>query len=286
MKAELKTQTKTAPLRKSFLTRGATSPEHAAFLRQKRLTSLGVLGTQLLILIAVILLWEIGARLGWVNSFIFSQPSKVWAAFLAKAADGSLFYHTWITVYETLVGFLLGTLVGTLLAILIWASPFLARVLDPYIVIFNSMPKVALGPIFIVAFGQGFLSIVMMALAISVVVTTIVVYTSFRDVDANMIKLVTTFGGTRRHVFQKVVFPAALPTILSTLKVNVGLAWIGVIVGEFLVAQKGLGYLIIYGFQVFNLTLVMLALVVILIVSTLMYHLVAYLEKKSLRWRD
>src|SRR6185312_7509258 len=108
--------------------------------------------------------------------------------------------------------------------------------------------------------------------------TTIVVYTAFRDVDPNMIKLVRTFGGTRWQVFQKIVFPAALPTILSTLKVNVGLAWIGVIVGEFLVAQKGLGYMIIYGFQVFNLTLVMLALFVIMIVSTAMYHVVAYLE--------
>lgn len=270
----------------ALLTRGATSPEHARFLKKMRLTSLAVFLTQAAILILCLALWEIGARQGWINSFIFSQPSKVWASFLTMSADGSLFYHTWITVWETLVGFLLGTVAGTLLAVVIWASPFLARVLDPYIVIFNSMPKVALGPIFIVAFGQGFLSIVMMALAISVVITTIVVYTAFRDVDGNMTKLVATFGGTRRQVFQKVVFPAALPTILSTLKVNVGLAWVGVIVGEFLVAQKGLGYLIIYGFQVFNLTLVMLALLVILVVSTLMYHAVAFFEKKSLRWRD
>lgn len=117
------------------------------------------------------------------------------------------------------------------------------------------------------------------------VITTIVVYTAFRDVDGNMIKLVQTFGGSRRQVFQKVVFPAALPTILSTLKVNVGLSWIGVIVGEFLVAKAGLGYLIIYGFQVFNLTLVMLSLFVIVVVSTLMYAVVSHLENRLLRWR-
>jgi NitT/TauT family transport system permease protein len=264
----------------------AKTPDHAAFLRQQRIRTLWVLATQLLICLALLAFWEIGARQNWINPFIFSMPSKVWAQFLSMLADGSLVHHTWITVYETVVGFLLGTFAGTVLAILIWTSPFLARVLDPYIVIFNSMPKVALGPIFIVAFGQGFLSILMMALAISVVITTIVVYTAFRDVDPNLIKLVRTYGGSRRHVFQKVVFPASLPTILSTLKVNVGLAWIGVIVGEFLVAKAGLGYLIIYGFQVFNFTLVMLALFVILIVSTVMYHAVAFFEKRTLKWKD
>jgi NitT/TauT family transport system permease protein len=273
-------------MKNSWLTRGAKTPDHAAFLRQKRLRSLGVFLTQALIFVVFLAGWEISARQGWINAFIFSQPSKIWTQFLTMLQSGDLLYHTGITVWETLAGFLLGTVAGTLLAVLIWASPFLARVLDPYIVIFNSMPKVALGPIFLVAFGQGFLSIVMMAVAVSVVITTIVVYTAFRDVDSNMIKLVRTFGGSKRHVFQKVVFPAALPTILSTLKVNVGLSWIGVIVGEFLVAKAGLGYLIIYGFQVFNLTLVMLSLFVILIVSTVMYHLVAFFEKRSLKWRE
>ncbi|MGB8956069.1 MAG: ABC transporter permease [Tumebacillaceae bacterium] len=269
----------------NLLTRGAQTPDHARYLRRKRLKSLAVLGTQIALLAVFLGLWELGARRGWINGFIFSQPSKIWDQWVKMLSDGTLLYHTGITVWETLAGFLLGSLAGTLVAILLWSSPFLSRVLDPYIVIFNSMPKVALGPIFIVAFGQGFLSIVMMALAVSVVITTIVVYTAFRDVDGNMIKLVQTFGGSRRHVFQKVVFPAALPTILSTLKVNVGLSWIGVIVGEFLVAKAGLGYLIIYGFQVFNLTLVMLTLFVIVVVSALMYGVVSHLENRLLKWR-
>jgi NitT/TauT family transport system permease protein len=273
-------------MKSNLMTRGATTPDHADFLRRKRLSSLFVVLTQLLLFILFIGTWEVGARQGWINAFLFSQPSKIWEQFLNMLGDGSLLHHTWITVCETLVGFILGTASGTMLAIVIWASPFLARVLDPYIVIFNSMPKVALGPIFIVAFGQGFVSIVMMALAIAVVITTIVVYSAFRDVDPQWIKLVQTFGGSRRQVFSKVIFPAALPTILSTLKVNVGLAWVGVIVGEFLVAKAGLGYLIIYGFQVFNLTLVMLSLFVIVVVSTLMYHAVAYFEKRSLHWRE
>lgn len=273
-------------MKTNWLTRGAKTADHAKFLRGRRLTTLSVLGTQLAIFILFMLFWELGAKYGLVNAFIFSTPTKIWDQFLVMMANGSLVVHTAVTVWETLVGFVIGTVAGTLLAVLIWISPWLARVLDPYIVIFNSMPKVALGPIFIVSFGQGFLSIVMMALAISVVITTIVVYTAFRDVDPNMIKLVRTFGGNKWQVFQKVIFPAASPTILSTLKVNVGLAWVGVIVGEFLVAKSGLGYLIIYGFQVFNLTLVMLALFVIMIVSTAMYHAVSYLEKRSMRWRE
>lgn len=264
----------------------ALTPEHTQFLREQRLLKFKVSFTQWGLLVALLLLWEAAARLNWINPFIFSYPSKMWVLFLRMSLDGSLLNHTFVTVWETVVGFLIGTLAGTLGAILIWWSPFLGRVLDPYIVVFNSMPKVALGPIFIVAFGQGYFSIVMMALAISVVITTIVIYTAFKEVDPNMIKMVTTFGATRGQVFQKVIFPAARPTILSTLKVNVGLAWVGVIVGEFLVAKSGLGYLMIYGFQVFNLTLVMMSLVIVSILATFMYQVVALLEKRWQTWRD
>jgi NitT/TauT family transport system permease protein len=238
------------------------------------------------LLAALLLLWEAAASHNWINPFIFSYPSKIWGLFLQMMQDGSLLQHTAVTVLETVVGFLLGTIAGTIGAILIWWSPFLGRVLDPYIVVFNSMPKVALGPIFIVAFGQGYLSIVMMALAISVVITTIVVYTAFKEVDPNMIKMVNTFGATRLQIFQTVIFPAARPTILSTLKVNVGLSWVGVIVGEFLVAKSGLGYLMIYGFQVFNLTLVMMSLLLVSLLAAVMYQAVAVLERRWQTWRD
>ncbi|MFC4767531.1 ABC transporter permease [Effusibacillus consociatus] len=262
------------------------SNEYAKFLRQQRLLKLKITVTRWGLLVALLALWEAAARLNWINPFIFSYPSKIWELFIKMTLDGSLLDHTWITIWETVVGFLIGTISGTLVAIVIWWSPFLGKVLDPYIVVFNSMPKVALGPIFIVTFGQGYLSIVMMALAISIVITTIVVYTAFKEVDANMIKMVSSFGATRRQVFQKVIFPAARPAILSTLKVNVGLAWIGVIVGEFLVAKSGLGYLMIYGFQVFNLTLVMMSLLLVSLLATFMYQAVALLEKHWQTWRD
>lgn len=266
-----------------WLTRRAHNEEHGQYLRASRLSRLKVLFTQLVLLILFFLLWEGACRLGWVDPFLFSQPSKVWGLFKEKIADGSLYHHIWVTLVETGAGFILGTLIGTLVAILIWASPFIGRVLDPYLVVLNSMPKVALGPFFIVTMGTGYASIIAMAIAISAIITTIVVYGSFQEVDPNFLKLTHSMGANRRQTFTKVVLPASFPSIIATLKVNVGLAWVGVIVGEFLVAKAGLGYLIIYGFQVFNLTLVMTSLIIISIVATIMYQGVAFLEKKLIK---
>lgn len=227
--------------------------------------------------------WEIASKNNYIDPLIFSMPSKVWQLFFEKIADGTLIDHLSITVFETILGFLIGTLLGTMLAAFLWWSPFLSKILDPYLVILNAMPKVALGPILIVAIGPGMSSIIAMGAIISVIITTIVVYTSFREVDDNYIKVLQTFRASRQQIFREVVLPASFPTIISTLKVNVGLSWVGVIVGEFLVSKKGLGYMIIYGFQVFNFTLVMLALIIIAIFATLMYQLVAMLERRIIK---
>ncbi|MET3289899.1 UNVERIFIED_CONTAM: NitT/TauT family transport system permease protein [Brevibacillus sp. OAP136] len=253
---------------------------HADFLRQKRMQRWLVLFTQLVILVLFLGGWEWLSRTNRINVLIFSAPSKIWQLFVDQLTDGTLMPHVTTTVIETVIGFLLGTLLGTLLATLIWWSPFLSRVLDPYLVVANSMPKVAIGPLFIVGFGPGYLSIIAMGATISVVITTIVIYTSFREVNPNYVKVMQTLGAEKKQIFRMAILPATIPTIVSTLKVNVGLSWVGVIVGEFLVSQKGLGYLIIYGFQVFNFTLVLMSLGVIAIVATLMYQAVAYLEKK------
>lgn len=253
--------------------------------KHKKQMSRRVLSVQLLILLLFVGLWELAGQLRWIDVLIFSYPSKVGKQIMQDAITGELWPHLAMTVGETAVGFLLGTLLGTLLAIMIWWSPFLSRVLDPYMVVFNSMPKVALGPIFIVLFGAGFTAIVVTTLSITVIVTTLVVYNSFNEVDANLVKVIRTFGGSRRDVFMKAILPASFGTIVSTLKVNVGMAWVGVIVGEFLVAKIGLGYLIVYGFQVFNFTLVLSSLVIIAVVATAMYQLVVYLERKLIRQR-
>lgn len=244
-----------------------------------------ILCFQLIILLAFFTIWEISSRLKWVDPLIFSSPSKVWNLLVGNIADGSIFPHIWTTVFETILGFILGTVVGTILAAILWWSPFLSKVLDPYLVVLNAMPKVAIGPILIVALGPNMTSIIVMGAIISVIITTIVVYTSFREVDANFLKVLQTFGATRWESFREAILPSSFPTIVSTLKVNVGLSWVGVVVGEFLVSKQGLGYLIIYGFQVFNFTLVMQSLFIIVIFATIMYKIVEYLEKKLVKNR-
>ncbi|WP_040949332.1 ABC transporter permease [Gorillibacterium massiliense] len=260
-----------------------TIKTYAAHVRQRRMLQLRVHLVQAAIFILFMGIWELAGRMKWLNVLLFSYPSKIVRLLASMAEDGTLWPHLGMTVSETVIGFVLGTVCGTLLAVLLWWSPFIEKVLDPYIVVLNSMPKVALGPLFIVGLGPGMLSIIGTTLAVTVIITTLVVFSSFREVDANYVKVVRLFGGSRPQVFYKVILPAAYPSIVSTLKVNVGLAWIGVIVGEFLVSEKGLGYLIVYGFQVFNFTLVIGSLFLIAIVAAVMYQIVAWVERKLLK---
>lgn len=238
---------------------------------------------QLIILILFFGGWELFSRNDWIDRLIFSSPSRVWSTFIEKVMDGTLILHVSVTLMETVVGFIVGTLLGTLLAMLLWWSPMTSKVLDPYLVILNAMPKVALGPILIVALGPGYISIMAMGALISIIITTIVVYTAFKGVDPNYSKVMQTFGATRWQIFKEVILPSSFPTIISTLKVNVGLSWVGVIVGEFLVSSKGLGYLIIYGFQVFNFNLVLMSLLIIAVFATIMYQIVELVEKKLIK---
>jgi NitT/TauT family transport system permease protein len=238
---------------------------------------------QVLIFILFFGLWEIAGRREWIDPLLFSSPSKIWNLFITKLNDGTLLSHIGITLFETILGFIIGTLLGVILATILWWSNRISKILDPYLVILNAMPKVALGPILIVALGPGFVSIIAMGTIISVIITTIVVYTSFKEVDSNYLKVLKTFDASKWQLFKEAVLPASYPTIVSTLKVNVGLSWVGVIVGEFLVSAKGLGYLIIYGFQVFNFNLVLLSLLIIAFFATIMYQVVDLLEKRVVK---
>ena len=168
---------------------------------------------------------------------------------------------------------------GTVIAVILWWSEFLSKVLEPYLVILNSLPKIALGPIFIVWFGAGTTSIIVIALAISLIVSILEVLNGFLATDEEQIKLVKTFGAGRLQIFTKVVLPANLPVIINSLKINVGLSWVGVIVGEFLVSKSGLGYLIVYGGQVFQLDLVMASVIILCIAAGIMYKAVVLLQQ-------
>jgi NitT/TauT family transport system permease protein len=260
---------------------------HFNYLKRQKKQSAAAGATQLALLLLFCGLWELAGQNKWIDPLLFSYPSKMAIQLWNGLYGGSLWPHIGVTVSETVAGFVLGTLVGTALAALLWWFPFLSRVLDPYLVVLNSMPKVALGPIFIVGLGPGFLSILAITLSVTVIITTLNIYNRFREIDGGYIKVVRLFGANRMQLFRLVILPGSFPVIISTLKVNVGLAWIGVIVGEFLVAKTGLGYQIIYGFQVFNFTLVLSSLVVIGIVATAMYRAVAALEKRlTAGWRE
>ncbi|MWC28158.1 ABC transporter permease subunit [Paenibacillus sp. MMS18-CY102] len=255
-------------------------PLYAEHQKRARRRTAAVFVVRTVILVLFIGLWEAAGRNKWIDPLLFSFPSRIVNLLGDMVQDGTLWPHVGMTVGETVGGFILGTLMGTLLAALLWLFPFVSRVLDPYLVVLNSMPKVALGPIFIVVLGPGFLSIVVTTLSVTVIITTLNIYNQFREVEEGYIKVVRLFGASRLRTFWYVIVPASFPVIISTLKVNVGLSWVGVIVGEFLVAKLGLGYLIIYGFQVFNFTLVLGSLFVIAIVATVMYQLVAILERR------
>lgn len=253
------------------------------YLTRKKRRKKFILFTQLLLLITFISLWEIASRNYFIDPLIFSSPSKVVQLMINKFGDGTLWFHLRYTVFETILGFIMGTVGGIIIASILWSSKRLAAIVDPYLVVFNAMPKVALGPMIIVALGPGMFSIIMMGAIISVIITTIVVYSAFNEVNPNYLYVVKSFGASRATCFKEVVFPATIPTMISTLKVNVGLSWVGVIVGEFLVSNQGLGYLIIYGFQIFDFTLVMSSLVIIACLAAIMYIAVERLEAILIR---
>ncbi len=255
------------------------SRDHLRYLREQKAYQVKVRFFQVVLLLIVIAFWELATQLRWIDPFIFSSPTRVMQTLASLHNDGNLYYHIWITLYETVAGFILGTIIGTAIAVFLWWSDFLAEVLDPYLVILNSLPKIALGPIIIVWFGAGATAIIVVALLISVIVTILGVYSGFTQVDSDKVKLLKTFGATKLQVLQKVILPASVPTIISALKINVGLSWVGVIVGEFLVSRAGLGYLIVYGGQVFRLDLVMTSVIILSFAAALMYQGVVYLEK-------
>lgn len=255
------------------------SEEHITYLKKlkKRSTVTAVL--QILILVFIIALWELAGRIGWADTFIISSPIRVGETIVRLYKANDLFIHIFTTLYETVAGFVIGTAIGTAIAVVLWFSPMLTRVLDPYLVVLNALPKIALGPILIVWVGAGAKAIIVMALLVSTVVTVMSVLAGFLEISNEKQLLMRTLGATKIQTFIKVVLPASVPTIMSALKISVGMSWVGVIVGEYLVSKAGLGYLIVYGGQVFKLDLVMASITVLCVLAAVMYYAVAILEK-------
>ncbi len=255
------------------------SEEHKLYLKKTRIRKLVIRLTQFGILILLLGLWELSAALEWADPFITSSPSRVAKSIASLYSSGELFTHSFASLWETVVSFLLATFVGTAIAVALWWNDFLRKVAEPYVVVLNSLPKIALGPLIIIWVGAGKAAIITMALMISLIITIISALQGFNSVDAEKTDLLRSMGATKRQIFFKLVLPANIPNILAILKINVGLSWVGTIMGEYLVSREGLGYLLVYGGQVFRLDLVMASTVILSVLATVMYLAVQLLEK-------
>ncbi len=224
------------------------------------------------ILVLFLSLWEISARLHWIDTFFFSSPGGILTCFLSLIKNHTLLLHTGTTLYETMVSFFFVLLLSFICALLLWFFPTFAKCTEPFLVALNSLPKSALAPLILVWLGTGRNTIIITGISVALFGSIISFQTAFQECENDKLILIKTLGGNKIQEFQYVVFPSALPTLLSTAKVDIGLTLVGVIIGEFLAAKQGLGYLIIYGSQVFKLNLVITSIMILCIMSVLLYQ--------------
>lgn len=244
--------------------------------KKKRRT---VIFMRLFLFLFFLALWEIAADFGWIDSFIFSSPSRVMKTAFTMLKDGSLLLHIRVTLTETLISFILVVLSGILLAVLLWMFPMVSEILEPALVVLNSLPKSALAPLLIVWLGANIKTIILAGMSVAVFGTILNLYTCFSQISPDREKLIYTLGGTKKDTLWKVVLPGTVPNILSIMKVNIGLCLVGVVIGEFIGARCGLGYLIIYGSQVFKLDWVIMSIVILCVIAMLLYTLLGRLER-------
>lgn len=262
------------------------SREHLLYLKKKKRADALVRLSRAFILLLFLGLWELLSATKAIDPFIFSSPSRIVGAVRDLYTGGTLFYHVGVTLGETLAGFAISVAIGCGVALALWWSETLSRILEPYIVVLNSLPKIALGPLVIIWCGTGIKAIVVITVLIGVIIATLNMMNGFAATDKNKILLLRSMGATRLQILQKLVIPSAFPAFISMLKINVGMAWIGSIMGEYIVSKAGLGYLIVYGGQVFKLDLVMAATTILCLLAGGMYFLVALLEKIAVKNND
>ena len=256
------------------------SKEHECYLKRKRKEKWIVISCQICILILFLSLWELLAHYKVINTFLTSSPSQVVITFASLFKTNHLLLHIGITLLETLISFLIATILGLVISSILWWHERLAKIVEPYLTVLNSLPKVALGPLIIIWVGASEKSIVFMALLICIFLSIINIYHSFKETNQNYLTLLKSLNATKKDLFFKVVLPSNLSNIINNLKINTSMAYIGVIMGELLVSKKGLGYLIMYGSQVFNINLVITSVFLLGISSFLFYYVICQIEKK------
>ena len=259
------------------------SKEQKNFLLKKKKKKVFIIGTQITITILFLLIWQILSDKKIINPFIFSSPLKIMETFSSLYQNYHLLSHIGTTLYETGIAFVLGISLGFIIAVILYEFPTLAKIADPFLTMLNSLPKVALGPIIIIWAGANIKSIIVMALLINLIISIITIYNGFLNTDHYKIKLLKSFNASKLQILTKVVIPESYNTIISSLKLNISMSLIGIIMGEFLVSKKGIGYLIIYGTQVFNLNIVMSGIIILIFISFILYECIDKLEKKLLK---
>lgn len=250
--------------------------KYKKMLKKQKIT---VFIVQISLLIFIFSLWEILGRLKIINTFLFSYPSDISKIFNLYLKNNEIFRHIGISVYETILGLIIGTISGLIIAVILWWNEMVAKIFDPFLVVLNALPKTALAPIIIIWVGTGIDGIVCVAISISLVLTILSAYQYFKNVSNEQILMMKSFGATKIQILFKLVIPSNIGNLINLFKINIGMSWVGVIVGEFIVSKEGIGYLIMYGSQVFKMGLVMMGVLVLGVLSFLMYEIVNIIEK-------
>lgn len=253
------------------------SKEHIEYLKKIKKRKRFIITIQFLIIISFLLIWQLLADLKLINTFLFSSPKNIIDT-LFKLNKIDIINHISITLYETIISFLIASFIGLFIASILWLNKTTAEIIDPYLTIINSLPKVALGPLIIIWVGASINSIIVMALMISLILSIINIYNSFLSTNKNYITLLKSFKASKLQIFFKVVIPSNLKNIFNAFKINISMSLIGVIMGELLVSKKGLGYLIMYGSQVFNINLIITSVFILGVLSFLIYYILQLIE--------
>ncbi len=253
------------------------------FKRKQKNRKYSILFIQIFIVIMFFFLWEIFGRLKIINTFLFSYPSDILKIFYVYLKSNEIFEHMGISLLETILGLIIGTMVGLFVAVILWWNDFIAEIFDPYLVVLNALPKTALAPIIIIWVGTGIDGIVCVSVSISLVLTIMSAYQYFKNVNFEQILMMKSFKASKFTILVKLIIPSNIGNLINLFKINIGMSWVGVIVGEFIVSKQGIGYLIMYGSQVFKMGLVMMGVIVLGFLSFLMYQIVNFIEKF---WKD
>ena len=268
-----------APLRKLSATRSAPS-------RINFDTVLGRATLQAAAVIGFFAVWEIGVRAGWISAFLVGSPLGIFTLAFKMIASGQLLSDTWYTLFEAILGFVIGTIVGSLLGLALWYSAFVARVVEPFIVAINSVPKIALAPIVVLWFGTGLISKVMLSVSLTAIVALIAAYQAAKDADVDLQALLTSMGADKHQVFFKAVVPSTLPSIIATFRINIGFGLVGAVVGEFISSQRGLGHMIYTASSLYDLDSVWVGLFTLMVVGFILYYVIDIIERRSLPWKQ